>query len=134
MVTEAPDFDAGSGLPRLPNREAIDASRGYVAGWTQAIDAILRGGEDDVVYVEAFEDAVVVAASGEIGGVQIKDKAGKFAVTQEEPCGMLGRWASVVERRPVSGSASAAAEGGKPARSKHFIRGAGQPTTALRPS
>ena len=101
MVTEAPDFDAGSGLPRLPNREAIDASRGYVAGWTQAIDAILRGGEDDVVYVEAFEDAVVVAASGEIGGVQIKDKAGKFAVTQEEPCGMLGRWASVVERRPV---------------------------------
>jgi hypothetical protein len=102
MATEVPTFDPITGLPRLPSHEATDASRGYLSGWAQAIDAILNGGDDDLVYVEAFEDVVAVAANGEIGGIQIKDKTGAFSVTQEEPCGMLERWASVVEQRPGS--------------------------------
>ena len=102
MTTELPTFFDGKGPPRLRSREATDESRGYVAGWAHAVDAVLSGNDDDEVYVEAFEDIVVVAASGEIGGIQVKDKAGSFSVTQEEPCRMLERWAAVVETRPGS--------------------------------
>ncbi len=102
MADEIPTFDDPTGVPRLPSREATNASRGFVAGWAQAIDLILGAREDDNVYLEAFEDIAVVASSGVIGGIQIKDKAGQFSVTQEESCGMLERWAVVVEERPGS--------------------------------
>jgi hypothetical protein len=99
--SNVPTFDA-SGMPRLPAREATDASRGYVAGWAQAIDALLSGSETDEVYVEAFEDVTVVSATGDIGGIQVKDKKGAFSVTQAESCGMLERWAAVIEVKPKS--------------------------------
>lgn len=102
MVADLPVFDAEGGLPRDPVHEAINASRGYVAGWAQAVDVILKRPDEDAVYVEAFEDIVVVAASGEIGSIQVKDRVGTFSVTQEASCEMLERWASLVERHPTS--------------------------------
>lgn len=102
MTTVVPTIAGGNRVPRLPSREATNESRGYVAGWAQALDSIFCVGDNDEVYVEAFEDVVVVAASGEIGGIQVKDKAGSFSITQEESCVMLERWAALVEGRPRS--------------------------------
>lgn len=80
--------------------EAINAIRGFVAQFIETTTGILRLGDGERLYVEAFEDIQAVDAEGLTKNTQVKDEIGEFSITRKPVCEMLERWVKAYREHP----------------------------------
>lgn len=85
----------GFRIPRDPDVEAVDSIRGYVLQFVHVPIRLLDAAPLTMVFVEACEDVLEVAADGSMRFRQLKNVAGDFSVTRQTSCEILDRWAEL---------------------------------------
>lgn len=85
----------GFRIPRDPAVEAVDSIRGYVLQFVHIPLRLLDAAPLTMVFVEACEDVLEVAADGSMRFRQLKNVDGDFSVTRQTSCEILDRWAEL---------------------------------------
>ncbi len=90
----------GFRIPRDENVEAVDSIAGYVLQFVHVPLRLLDATPMTMVFVEACEDVLEVAADGSMRFRQLKNVVGNFSVTRHKSCEILDRWAQLHLQAP----------------------------------